>query len=332
MYKKVMIPVLVLVLLLTACSAAAPTSAPEQRAESAAGSMRIAPAAPMAAPEAGAPAPVMDEAAVANAVPGEPAGKRIVLMNADLSIVVADPTASMAFINQMATDMGGFVVSSNLYKTRTEEGLEVPEASIIIRVPAERLTEAMDKIKGLVPDKGTDIISENVSGQDVTREYTDLKSRLANQEQTVARLKEIMASATKTQDVLEISNQISQVNEQIETLKGQIKYYDEAASLSAISVRLQSVAAVQPLSIGTWQPVGVARDALQALVNALKFLVNLGIWAILFILPLIIFLAIPVVIIWKLIAWWSRKRKAKKAATLAQTPPTPPASPAEPKK
>ncbi|MBI4927714.1 MAG: DUF4349 domain-containing protein, partial [Anaerolineae bacterium] len=103
---------------------------------------------------------------------------RLVIKNANLSMAVIDPASAMNSVAQLATDMGGFVVSSNLYKTTDSNGVETPQANISIRVPAEKLDEAMTKIKTLAPDPKNDILSENVSGQDVTKEYTDLNSRL----------------------------------------------------------------------------------------------------------------------------------------------------------
>jgi hypothetical protein len=100
--------------------------------------------------------------------------ERVVIKNASLEIVVQDPISSVDAISRMAEEMGGFVVNSNTYRIRTTRGNEVPEANITVRVPATRLNEAMDRIKALVGDPGQDVINENISGQDVTQEYTDL--------------------------------------------------------------------------------------------------------------------------------------------------------------
>jgi len=57
---------------------------------------------------------------------GSQSTERIVIRNANLSIIVEDPTQSIDVISQMANDMGGFVVFSNVYKTMTSSGVEVP--------------------------------------------------------------------------------------------------------------------------------------------------------------------------------------------------------------
>ncbi len=128
--------------------------------------------------------------------------ERIVIKNADLSIVVDDPAAAMKTIVDMAESQGGFVVNSYLYKTYTHNGVEVPAANVTIRVPSENLTKDLEMIKALVKNGETDILNETVSGEDVTREYTDLKSRLRNLENAAEQLEEIMDEAYKTEEVL----------------------------------------------------------------------------------------------------------------------------------
>jgi hypothetical protein len=233
---------------------------------------------------------------------------RMVIKNASLSIVVEEPGTSIEVISKMALDLGGFVVSSNLYRTQTANGLEVPQANITIRVPADTLDQALAEIKS----GAGEILSENVSGQDVTQEYTDLESRLRNLERAEGQLTEIMEQAWDTEDVLSVYNRLVEVQEQIELIKGQMKYYEQSAALSAISINIQANEAVQPLKIGNWQPVGVAKRALQALINTLKFLADMLIWIVLYILPVVLILFFPVRWLWRWLKKGNAKRKERK--------------------
>jgi hypothetical protein len=165
----------------------------------------------------------------------------------------------------------------------------VPEAQITIRVPVENLEAALDQIKKDV----IEVRTETRSGQDVTAEYVDLQSRLKNLEAAEAQLNEILKNATDTTDVVNIFNQIVSYREQIEVIKGQIKYYDEAAALSAISVRILAEETVKPLVIGKWEPKGVALEAVQDLINFLKGFVDFLIRFVIYILPVLIIIAIP---------------------------------------
>jgi hypothetical protein len=247
--------------------------------------------------------------------------ERLVIKNASLSLVVDDPVKSLDNISSLADEMGGFVVTANMSETVLDSGAKAPQGSITIRIPAERLNEALKRIKA---ESKQAPLNENINSQDVTGEYTDLGSRLRNLEAAEAQLTEIMGSATKTEDVLAVYNQLVQVREQIEVIKGQMKYYEESAAMSAISVNLIANAAVQPLTIGGWQPVGTARNAIQALINTLKYLGSLVIWIVLFVLPVVLVLfvifVLPLRWVWRM---WRRSRPPK--AIKPASPPEPPA-------
>lgn len=299
---------------LSACAPAMKSVAPEP----AVAPPREAPAAPAA--DAGGV--TFNKALTGQAIPGapQPQPDRLVIKNGSLSLVVDDPVKSMDNITNLADEMGGFVVSANQSETILDSGAKVPTANITIRVPADRFNEAMTRIKKETKQLP---LNENITSQDVTSEYTDLQSRLKNAEAAEAQLTEIMGSATKTEDVLAVYNQLVQVREQIEVLKGQIKYYEESAAMSAISVNLIANAAVQPLTIGGWQPVGTAKDAIQALINAMKVVGNLVIWVILFLLPVLLVLfvvfGLPLRWLWRM---WRRNRAQSKKQVV---PPAPPA-------
>lgn len=244
---------------------------------------------------------------------------RIVIKNADLSIVVENPFAAMEAITRLSSEMGGYVVNSRTYKITTDSGVEVPEADITIRVLSEKLDDALDRIRKLVKDTGKDIRSESVTGQDITLEYIDLKSRQSNLEQTEKQLLRIQETATKTDDVLNVLTRLNDIRQQIESIKGQIKYYDESSKLSAVHVQLVAAAGISPITIGGWEPVGVARDALQALVYFGKFLVNALIWIVIFFVPIFLVFGLPG-------RWLYRKLRKKSAQPKAPLPPagTPP--------
>ncbi|HQO96973.1 MAG TPA: DUF4349 domain-containing protein [Anaerolineaceae bacterium] len=275
---------------------------------------------------AGAPSPMEAPAAEYQAVDGFysntsysggtlPEAKRMVIQNADVSIVVNDPAAAMDAIITMTTGMGGFVVTSNLYKTTTADGIEVPVANLTVRVPAEQLKGALESIKGLTTNPAEDVLSENISGQDVTKDYTDLASRLGNLENAADQLREILASATKTEDVLAVYRELTSVTEQIEVIKGQMQYYEEAAAMSAISIQIQAKEAVKPLTVAGWKPVGTARDALQTLLDFWRGFVNFIIWFVIFILPVLLTIGLPIFGIVMLIRALVRRGKKRKQAT-----------------
>jgi hypothetical protein len=306
MYKRTLIYLTLVAFLLTSCASAA--SSPQSAAD-----MYY----DMEAPRE-APAPSVGEESSAgyssnNAFANtQLPSERIVIKNAELSIIVNDPAKSLDRVARMAEGMGGFVVSAHVYRQKLSDGQEVLQASATIRVPAERLTEALQQIRA---ESSKPVMYENIDSQDVTREYTDLQSRLRNLEAAETQLQEIMLEAKKTEDVLSVYYQLTQVREQIEVTKGQIQYYEQSAALSSITVQLVPDAAVQPLTIAGWEPVGVAKDALQSLINGLRGLATIGIWAVLYALPMLVVVLTPFVLIIFAIRRWRRRAKTKAASS-----------------
>jgi hypothetical protein len=291
--------------ILTACGIGA---APAQRSFDFAGG--AATEAPMmleapAPAEGFAPEPSVDSAS--NATGGDgfdaTAVERIVIQNADLSIVVIDPEDKLDEIAKMAEDMGGFVVSKNVFQTTTGNNLKVPEGNITVRVPAENLDQALEKIKS----DAVEVQNENRSGQDVTRDYVDLQSRLKTHEQAAEQLSKILEEKTESAEVIDVFNQLVYHREQIEMLKGQINYYEEAAALSAVSVHVSAEETLQPLEIAGWRPAGVARDALQALINFFQGFVNFLIWLIILIIPAGLLILVLMWLVWRVFRFAWRK-------------------------
>jgi hypothetical protein len=211
----------------------------------------FAPPAPASSEEmsAGAPAPNEAPRAASEASYDSGAGsssaqaaERLVIKNAALTIVVDDPSKSMDNLSRMAEELGGYVVEAALSSSQTEGGVEVPRATITVRVPAERLDEAMGRIQS---ESSRDPLDKSINSQDVTLEYTDLQSRQRNLEATEAQLTKIMEDATRTEDVLSVYQELTRVRGEIEVIKVD-RYYEQSARLSSIRVELLASEAVNP--------------------------------------------------------------------------------------
>jgi Domain of unknown function (DUF4349) len=310
MFKRVSFALLIFSILLAGCAAAT------QRAPSVSGVVRQEVA--VEAPSAAQPQDLAANSGAKSAYALDQTTAsvdRLVIKNDTLSMAVNDPLKSMDTISHMAESMGGFVVTADMYQQTLSNGIKVPQVSMTIRVPAEKLDEAIATIK-----KETDqpIISENETSQDVTAEYTDLNSRLTNLQAAEKQLQEIMGNAIKTEDVLAVYSQLVSVREQIELIKGQMKYYEQSAALSSISIQLFANAAVQPITIAGWQPRGVAKEALQSLIHTMQSLGTFGIRLVILYLPTLLMIFVPIgLVIWGIVALIRKLRKPKVVPTPA---------------
>jgi hypothetical protein len=319
MKKRIALIVVVLAVVLTACGAKAAATPSGYGG----GAPEVAYPAPTMAPSMSYDTNKSGEGSTGVIASGAATQDRLVIRNADLTIVVADPQKKLEAISQMADSMGGFVVSSNMYQTSTPSGSTAPAAYISIRIPAEKLNTALTQIKADV----VDVQNETQSGSDVTAQYVDLKSQLTNLEMAEKDLQAIMDEAknnpnssvsSKTQDVLSVYNQIVAVRGQIEQIKGQMKYYEESAAFSLINVTIIAEETVKPIEIGGWKPEGKVRDAIQSLIKFLQGFVNFLIYLFLLVIPILIVIFGPIaLVIWGIIALVKRS-KVKKAKAKAQ--------------
>lgn len=231
---------------------------------------------------------------------------RIIIYTGDISLVVKDTQESVEAITTIAQAQEGFVANSNVYQAG-----EVLRGSITIRVPADRYQDTLTQLR----DMAIRVERERSSTQDVTEEFTDLQARKTNLEFTEQALQKLLEERQRvgsTSDILEVHRELTAIRGQIEQIEGRMRYLANQSALSTITVELIPDVLYQPISVAGWEPQGVAKEALQALVAALQGLVNVTIWLVIFVLPLLIIMLLPVVVVTVIIRWWWKRRKAGK--------------------
>lgn len=157
--------------------------------------------------------------------------QRVMIYNASATLVVPDAEQASDAIRQLATDLGGFLQS-------------LQQDEIIIKVPADRLNEAMDALARI-----GEVTARRIVGTDVTEEWTDLQMRLKAAEAAHKRLLELMAKAEKVEDMIAIEKEILRATEMIERMKGRLRYLAEAIAYSTITVRLNAPVSTQHLAV-----------------------------------------------------------------------------------
>jgi hypothetical protein len=230
--------------------------------------------------------------------------QRLIIRTADMSIVVTDTEATMNTIAQMVEENGGWVVNSSVYQYSDT----AMSGDITVRVPADGFASATEAIRGLA----IEVQSESTSGQDVTEEYVDLSSRLENLESTAARVRSFLDEAQTVEEALAVNQELSRLEGEIEVIKGRMQYLSESAAFSTISVHLTPDEAARPVEVAGWRPEGVAKDALESLISFLQFLAEALIWIVIFLLPVLIILGIP---LWLVVRYVRRRRRQKKQST-----------------
>ncbi len=250
---------------------------------------------------------------------------RMVRKSASITITVADPTETQKQIAELAEKMGGFVVSSSTGQDYYNGDIYLPRAYLTIRVPAEQLNEMLDFIESQTADPSRDVQNKTISGVDITAEYVDTNSRLTSLEKTLTKLYEILDTAETAEETMLVYADISSTEQEIEVLKGQIKYMEESVALSSIDITIKSVRPEPTAAVKKWQPGETVKSAFESLLETGKDVIDGLIYFFIVGIPVLIIIAIPVlVIVWlvkKLVKAIRGKKEAKKAKKDNPEPP-----------
>jgi multidrug efflux pump subunit AcrB len=229
--------------------------------------------------------------------------ERLIIRNGQLSLTVKDTRAAQKEIEKVVTelaDKGAFLVSSS---ERTNYEGESPYIETVIRIPADRFDEVMNRIAG----QAVKVDNRSESAEDVTAEYVDLNTRLESLEAARQRLLEIMKQSATTEELLQAEQQLTQRETEIESIKGRMKFLSESAKLSSITINLYPYSPSQPLD-NTWRPAETFRGAVETLVNSLRGFADFLIVFIIAILPWLLVIGA----IWWGVARVVRKRRERK--------------------
>ncbi|MEO6060652.1 MAG: DUF4349 domain-containing protein, partial [Thermoflexales bacterium] len=307
MKTRTLLPTLMLsALALASCGAAAPAASNPGRES-------VAPSAPVTAPKAGGAADAQSPAGQTDIT------DRLVIRTANLTLIVKDTLASLDEIGRMTTEFKGFIQSSNT--TKFAQG---SQAIIIIKVPADKLDATLERARKMA----IEVRNDQVTGQDVTAEFSDLSARIKNLEAAETQLRSILEKSTKTEDVLAVYRELTTIRGQIEQAKGRAQFLATSAAMSTVTFSLIPDVIAQPITAPGWRPEGEFKNAVEALIRILQGLGTLAIWLLVTVLPVLIILALPFVVLIAIVRALNRRRPAKAMPMMPpQQPQQPPAPP-----
>ncbi len=161
----------------------------------------------------------------------KPAHQRKIITNGTLVVQIDDYAAARSVVDALIQQVGGHMGSADV--ARDPAG-KATSATLVLRIPSDRFDEAVKRLSALGP-----VITEQVRAEDVTEEYTDLAARLANARKLEARLLELAAQKTSgVTDLLQVEQELARVREQIETMEGRIRLFDDQAALATLNLQL----------------------------------------------------------------------------------------------
>jgi len=221
---------------------------------------------------------------------------RLIIQDTSLSLQVKDVSKTIAEIEESAKSFGGFLINSNLSKPES-----AASGSISIRIPEEKRKEALNSFKNMA----VKVVSESVFGNDVTDQYVDIESRLEVLNKTKIKYEDILQKAEKVTDLLAVQQQLTNLQSQIDSLKGQQKYYEQSAKLSKIVIYLSTDELALPYApTNEWRPMVIFKEAVRSLIQTFRGFGSMIIW-----IAVYLVIIIPAI----LIIWFIKQKIQKKS-------------------
>ncbi|HSF83047.1 MAG TPA: DUF4349 domain-containing protein [Anaerolineales bacterium] len=272
MKTKITRGLFVLALLLAACSSASQlepeTELPVAEQDMAAGKAVADPAESVASGEQGLLAYVSDT-------------DRLVIKDASIDLLVSEADSVIFQVNQIAADYGGYIVGSDTWYER-----EHKFATIRLGIPAASFERSLNDLRSL----GLKVLKETASGQDMTAEYVDLQSQLTNLEATAARVRQFLERTNTVEEALQVNQKLSELEGQIEQVKGKLRFYEGRAAFSTVTINLiPDIPLPAPEPTPRWSPGATLNRAVNVIASLGRTLVDAGIWLLVVAGPLALF-------------------------------------------
>ena len=303
-------------LALTGCSG----GSGEDQASTAGGAPAVEKAQPGLADQGGA-GPGADSAAKA---PNLQVDQRSIIYTGSITLRVKDVNQDAARVLAIATGAGGFVGSD---KRSSGDTSDAAEATIELRVPADKFQSVVDQLAGLGEEE-----QRSVNTQDVTEEVLDLGARIASQQARVDSGRRLLAQAKDLEDLVMLESELAKREADLASLQAKQKRLADLTALSTITVVLLDPGApgAAPADDPTFlSGLAAGWDALVASLKVLLTVVGA-------LLPWVIALGLPALLIVWLLRRLRRTRPAQMAPATygplgpaAPPAPTPPAGPKE---
>lgn len=140
-------------------------------------------------------------------------------------------------LNNLIGKYKGYLENSNISHNNYYNSTRLKYAEYTIRIPRENLNHFSLDLKEI-----GNIISENTSKVDITKQYRDTESRLKVLEVKEERILALLSKAEKMEDIIALENQLSSIIYDKENLSANILDMDDKVNYSSLYLRLEEVA------------------------------------------------------------------------------------------
>ena len=190
-----------------------------------------------------------------------------IIYTANLTLESKDYDTARAALDAALNDAGGYLESSSEYSDVGSSR----SVNLTFRVPEENYQSFLDAVA-----QAGNVTYKSQQADDVTIQYMDVETRLANLEAQRTRLQELQAQADNLSDLLQIETSLTDVQSQIESWQSQLDWYSNQVQQCTVYVNLSEVQNYTPTDESFLGSVGAAFA--QGWSNFVNGLQQLAVW------------------------------------------------------
>lgn len=179
------------------------------------------------------------------------------IRRAEFSIQTEQFDESVAALNQLTADCGGYFETASIYGGSRRDANASRWGEYVVRIPAEKYSQFFSG----AGDLGY-VTSRTESSEDVGEQYYDTEARLKTQRTKQERLLALLERAESMEDIISLESALSEVEYQIEQYSSTLNRYDALISFSTFTITLNEVGQVtqevgETASLGARMAAGV---------------------------------------------------------------------------
>ena len=192
---------------------------------------------------------------------------RQLIQTASIALRVDDVAETATAITSYVNGIQGRIDSKNEY--RNPDSSAITSADFMIKVPSDKLDEALDRLKTF-----GDLEGFSTSATDVTLQVVDLDARIAALQNSISSLKKLLEDASNVSDLLAAEAALTQRQSELDGLTSQRNYLADQIDLAAIWVSVYT-----KNSLAAIKPIGFIAGLEKGWEEIVKFASNLTTWS-----------------------------------------------------
>lgn len=214
-----------------------------------------------------------------------------IIRTADLTIESTDAQKCYDTLAAFAKQNGGREISVSK-SSDTYGNYDYININAELKISPDKLSDFLE-----LAEKTDKVTGSEVSTNDVTQEYYDIKLRLETKKEALNQYYKLLKEAKNIEETLEVQRYITDLTAEIESMEGMLRYYDAKVDLSTIHL---SITQQDKLHVGAeddfeWDSLSFS-DFLTLVKNGFLSVVNF-LWSLLLWLIIIIIAVSPILLI-----------------------------------